>query len=178
MQNLRELDADGVTRLEVERQYTRAANESRDRSLRAGADAVASAQDIGGLKRSSNVEELSKGGAQLARRPAAQPGGGYGGAVATGPAQAPADLADGYGYKVAQNYGQQARVVNGRAFYRNADVWTDSTAQARNDLKRKEIAFNSDEYFALLAADRNAAQWLALGERVDVVLGDTLYVVR
>ena len=181
MQNFRELDADGVTRLEVERQYTRAAGEARDRSLRAGTEAVATAQDIGGLKSSSNVDEVARGGAQLARRPhpAAQPStGGFGGAAATGPvAAAPANEARD-GYKVAQNYAQQARVVNGRAFYRNGDVWTDSTAQARKELKRKEVAFNSDEYFKIVAADRNAAQWLALGEQVDVVLGDTLYVVR
>jgi len=70
------------------------------------------------------------------------------------------------------------QVVNGRAFYANAGVWTDSSAQSRNDLKRVEVAFGSDDYFALLKKHPEAAQWLALGNQVDVVLGDTLYVVR
>ena len=70
------------------------------------------------------------------------------------------------------------RVVNGRAFYANGGAWTDSTAQSRKDLKRVEVAFGSDAYFELLKAHREAAQWFALGNQVDVVLGDTLYVVR
>jgi hypothetical protein len=73
---------------------------------------------------------------------------------------------------------QPVRIVNGRAFYRNDDVWTDSTAQSRKDVKRVEVAFGSDEYFALLKEHAAAAPWLSLGDQVDVVLGDTLFVVR
>ena len=82
------------------------------------------------------------------------------------------------GYKMAQNYAQQARVVKGRAFYQNGTTWTDATAQSKKDLKNKQLAFNSDEYFALLSQHPDAAEWLALGNEVDVVLGDTLYQIR
>ena len=83
-----------------------------------------------------------------------------------------------YGYRVAQNYAQQARVLNGRAFYQNGNTWTDATAQTRKGLKEKQIAFNSDEYFELLKKHPEAAQWLSLGNEVDVVLDETLYMVR
>jgi Ca-activated chloride channel family protein len=86
--------------------------------------------------------------------------------------------AESRGYKDADNYAQQARVVNGRAFYQNGPTWTDATAQNRKDLKQQQVAFNSDDYFALLAKYPDAAQWLSLGNEVDVVLGDTLYQIR
>ena len=68
--------------------------------------------------------------------------------------------------------------MNGRAFYQNGVTWTDATAQSKKDLKQKQVAFNSDEYFVLLGKNPDAAQWLALGNEVDVVLGDTLYQIR
>ena len=64
------------------------------------------------------------------------------------------------------------------AFYQNGTIWTDATAQGRQNLKNKQIAFNSDDYFALLQKHPEAAAWLALGSEVDIVLDDTLYVVR
>src|SRR5213075_793 len=82
------------------------------------------------------------------------------------------------GYRFAQNYAQQARVVNGRAFYQNGKTWSDSTAQQNKSLKQKQVKFNSDEYFELVRNNRSAAQWLSLGSDVDVVIGDTLYQVR
>ena len=82
------------------------------------------------------------------------------------------------GYKVAQNYSQQCKVVNGRAFYQNGSTWTDAQVQTKQDLKRREIAFNGDDYFALLRTHPDAAPWLSLGNEVDVVIGDTLYVIR
>ena len=82
------------------------------------------------------------------------------------------------GYRQTTNYAQQARVMNGRAFYNNQGIWTDSTAQSRNDLKRVEVAFGSDSYFDLLKNNAQFAQWMSLGDKMDVVLGDTLYVVR
>ena len=82
------------------------------------------------------------------------------------------------GYRANFNYAQQARVVKGRAFYQNGNTWTDATASAKPDLKRREIKFNSDEYFALMTEHPEAAAWLALGNEVDLVLDDTLIVVR
>lgn len=113
------------------------------------------------------------------------------GAAATSSALKPGELASGaggggagqaLGYRQANNYSQQARVVNGRAFYQNGNTWTDATAQdlyAKNKAaKQQTVKFNTDAYFALLKQYPDAAQWLSLGEEVDVVLGDTLYQVR
>ena len=69
-------------------------------------------------------------------------------------------------------------MVRGRAFYQNGNVWTDATASAKPELKKREVKFKSDEYFALLGEHPDAAAWLALGNEVDVVLGDTLVMVR
>jgi hypothetical protein len=77
-----------------------------------------------------------------------------------------------------QNYGQQVRVVNGRAFYQNGATWTDSTAQAQAGMKQVTVRFGSAEYFALLKANPQAAAWLSLGTNVDVVIDRTLVSVR
>jgi Ca-activated chloride channel family protein len=82
------------------------------------------------------------------------------------------------GYRANMNYANQARVVKGRAFYQNGNTWTDATAVSKPDLKKQEVKFNSDEYFALLTKYPEAAAWLSLGNEVDVVLGDTLVSVR
>ena len=68
--------------------------------------------------------------------------------------------------------------MNGRAFYQNGDTWSDSTAQTKKQSKQQNIRFNSDEYFALLRDHPIAAQWLSLGNNVDLVIDDTLYSVR
>ncbi|HSI32822.1 MAG: hypothetical protein ACAI43_13465, partial [Phycisphaerae bacterium] len=82
------------------------------------------------------------------------------------------------GYRSQGNYANQSRVVRGRAFYQNGNTWTDNNAAVQKDLKRKEVKFGSDEYFALIKENADAAAWLSLGNEVDVVIGETLYVVR
>ena len=84
------------------------------------------------------------------------------------------------GYRAAQarNYATQVRVVNGRAFYQNGELWTDSTAQSDAKLKNRQVKFGSSEYFALLARYPRAAAWFSLGQNIDVVVDDTLYQVR
>ena len=89
-------------------------------------------------------------------------------------------LAVNQGYRASQtqNYANQSRRVNGRAFYQNGNVWTDSTAQAQRNLRQQNVRFNSPEYFALQRQHPAAISWLALGNNVDVVIGDTLYQIR
>jgi Ca-activated chloride channel family protein len=128
------------------------------RQEKAGGRAVENALNIDGLKRSSNEQQAQQGMAL------GKPG--FAGANNDG------------GYKLAQNYSQQVKVVNGRAFFQNGQTWSDATSQTRQNLKRQEVKFNSDEYFALLAKNPSAAPWLSLGNEVDLVLDDTLYVVR
>jgi hypothetical protein len=84
------------------------------------------------------------------------------------------------GYRATQNYAQQARIVNGKAFYQNGNRWSDAETQRQGQggLKRRQVKFNSDEYFDLARKNAGAAQWLSLGNEVDLVIGDTLYEVR
>ena len=82
------------------------------------------------------------------------------------------------GYRATSNYARQARIVAGRAFYQNGNTWTDSTAGAKSNLKKREVAFNSDEYYKLLQDHPEASAWLALGNEVDLVIGEELIVVR
>lgn len=128
-------------------------------AARSGAGAVANAQAVQELKLGS-AESRAAVGAGLAK---------------TTPAAA---AASGYRAAQAQNYASQVRVVNGRAFYRNGNLWTDSTAQADGRLRSRQVRFASDEYFALLARFPEAAAWFSLGNNVDVVVDGTLYQVR
>jgi Ca-activated chloride channel family protein len=154
----RELEGDRFARDRSKAFYDSTIAESKMQAARSGPQAVANAQNYGQLK--------SRGDAQ-----AAHVAGGLDKAMAAAPATQP-------GYRATQNYTQQVRVVNGRAFYQNGDNWSDSTQQAKKDLKAKSVRFNSDEYFALLRDHPSAAQWLALGNNVDVVIDDTLYSIR
>jgi len=157
LRTMRELDADAEVSARIAGVYD-AANASSGRQMKAGELAVANAASINDLKLGSNVQQAQQ---SLAMAKPTQPGG-----------QAV------NGYRVAQNYAQQVRVVNGRAFYQNGTTWSDATVQSRQNLKRQRIKFNGDEYFALLAKYPAAAPWLSLGNEVDVVIEDTLYVVR
>lgn len=165
MQNFREFGADQPAMNLSRQRVDQARSEAQAAQNRTGAGAVAAAKDVGDLKASENLQQLASAPQQqaLAKSP-----------VTGRPSAAPASP----GYRAAQNYSQQSKVINGRAFYQNGSTWTDSTAQARRDLKPQQIAFGTDAYFALLKSHPEAAPWLALSNEVDVVIGDTLYQVR
>ncbi|HWE94747.1 MAG TPA: VIT domain-containing protein [Tepidisphaeraceae bacterium] len=185
MQSFRELGEDERVRRGAEDRVHQYYKEARSESARTGSKALDASKDAFDLKNGENLGSIAQSGqnSALAKAPAAQPyGAGAGaGSVAGRPAQSEWGTAGkpaNYGYRQAQNYTQQARVLRGRAFYQNGNTWTDSTAQNRKDLKQKQVQFNSDDYFALLKQHPEAAQWLSLGNEVDVVLDDTLYQVR
>jgi Ca-activated chloride channel family protein len=174
VRNFRQLDENAAGRQLVRDRYEYARAEAQDRERRTGAGAVATARDLSALKLNENLDgvaNLDRG----ARQPGygGMSGGGFGRFGMMG--AYPGVMAPGQQPEAEAN---PTRVVNGRAFYANNGVWTDSTAQANNKLKRVEVAFGGDEYFRLLKAHPEAAQWFALGNQVDVVLGDTLYAVR
>ena len=207
-QNFRELGMDDRVRGGAEERVLQATSEAKDESTRSGRRAADAARDVGALKQNANLDALqnaeqnaalSKGtadpklatatpahaasggpaepsaaGAGAAGSGAADPG--ASGPGAQGQTSAAAPAVDGY--RVSRNYAQQARVINGRAFYQNGTIWTDSTAQSNATLKQQQIAFNSDAYFDLLRRHPEAAAWLSLGAEVDLVLDDTLYSVR
>lgn len=73
---------------------------------------------------------------------------------------------------------QQARLVHGRAFFQNGNVWIDSQVQAApKDAKRVQIAFDSDAYYDLLSANPEAAPWLSISRNVQVLLDETIYEI-
>ncbi|CAN5619303.1 VIT domain-containing protein [soil metagenome] len=166
MQTMREMKADDAARDRAGAFYDSARADSA-KLEKSGEQAVANATAAGSLRQSTNESEsaqsygLAKGGG----------GDRFGRPMASAAPQS-------HGYKVAQNYAQQARVVKGRAFYQNGSVWTDGNAQTAQNLKQQAIKFNSDEYFALLMKHPEAAAWLSLGDQLDVVLDDTLYSIR
>lgn len=129
-------------------------------AARTGAGAVANAQAVQELKLNASESQAARGSGLAKSAPA--------------PAEGPA----GYRASQAGNYASQVRVVNGRAFYQNGNLWTDSTAQADGKLRNRQVRFGSDEYFALLAKFPRAAGWFSLGTNVDVVVDGTLYQVR
>ena len=126
---------------------------------RSGAEAVANALSVLGLKRSVNEAQLQQ---------------------AEGLAKSGADAGPAQGYRDWQgrNYAQAVKVVGGRAFFQNGSVWTDAAAQGRNSLKRTQVRFASEEYFELLRRNREVAGFLSLGNDIDVVVDDTLYQIR
>ncbi len=135
--------------------------ESKSEASRAGAAAVGNSMAVQDLKDSLNLQQAAPS-AGLAK------------------SSAPAVTGRAGGYKAwqEQSYAQQVRMVNGRAFYQNGSVWTDSTAQGRPGLNRKDVRFGSEEYFGLLRKSPGAAAWLALGNNLDVVVDGTLYSIR
>jgi hypothetical protein len=76
--------------------------------------------------------------------------------------------------RVAQ-YTQQAKFVNGRAFFQNGKQWVDANAQ--NAATRQGVQFNSDAYFDLLKKHPEAAPWMALGQNVLLSLDNTVYEI-
>ena len=140
-----------------------------------GRRAVTNSANAFSLANAESVQQAQQGyaldKAAQAAAPASVAAGG-GGFAHAGPTTSPSA-----GYRVARNYAQQSRVVNGRAFYQNGSVWTDAHAQDAG-LKQQAVAFDTDAYYDLMAKHPDAAAWLALGDDVDVVLDGTVYSVR
>lgn len=144
---LREFAADARAADEAGRMFKAAREQS------SGAGAVGSAQAYDALRRAENAAAPAAANVLAAR---GQAGGGA--------AEAAVER-------------QQARSIRGRTFYLNGDRWTDALAQDRPAAARARVAFNSDDYFALLDRHPDAAAWLALGRNVDLLLGDTVYEI-
>ena len=74
-------------------------------------------------------------------------------------------------------YAQQTRFVNGRAFFQNGTQWIDANVPKLQNARHVPVKFSSDDYFALLAKYPQAAQWLSVGRNVQVALDDVVYEV-
>ena len=53
----------------------------------------------------------------------------------------------------------------------------DSLVQSKPEAKRVKIRFDSAEYFDLLRQHPEAAAWLAMGSKMQLVLGDAIYEI-
>jgi len=148
-------------------------------------------QAIGGARATKALKE-SKNALESYRRSNAEAGqslGGYSGG--SGQLSTPASAAPGGfiipGRKGASGAAGRARQVvqpmqfyGGKNFCQNEKFWVDTDVQTAEAAKatRTRVKFNSDAYFALLAKEPKAAQWLALGQNVQFVLNNTIYEIH
>lgn len=149
---LQALDADREARAEAGRMYESA------RQRASGAAAVGDAQAYDTLRRADKLAAPAAANAKAWRGQAGEE---------AGNAAAVQRAVDG----------QQTQNVAGRTFYANAGQWIDARVQERPKAIREKITFGSDAYFALLDRDPTAAQWLALGRNIVVLVGDTIVEV-
>jgi Ca-activated chloride channel family protein len=168
LRNLRELEVDRAAETQARQFYQSTQTEALRPEARGGAQAVTNAQSLNDMKFGANLQQ-QQAASDTTLLKAGVPG------LQTGTAAA---TTQPFGYRRAQNYAQQARVVAGRAFYQNGDTWTDSTIQSNQNAKQVQVKFDSDEYFALLKKYPDAAPWMSLGNNMDVMLDDTIYSIR
>jgi Ca-activated chloride channel family protein len=161
LRSYQEMAQDREAMLSVKSRLDSVRQEAASEASRGGVDAVENSKTIQGLMAVTNV-------------PQAAPQAGL------GKKDAPAMTGGVGGYRAAQqqNYAQQVRRVGGRTFYQNGTVWTDSSAQSLRRLSQKHVRFGSVEYFELMEKSPAAAQWLALGNNVDLVVDGLLVSVR
>lgn len=67
--------------------------------------------------------------------------------------------------------------VHGKAFFMNDGVWIDSEIQKTLTANKVKVNFGSKEYFELVAERPEVGPWLALGPKVQFVLGNIVYDV-
>jgi hypothetical protein len=67
--------------------------------------------------------------------------------------------------------------VANKNFFNQSNVWVDSEFKPETKLSEIKLQFASDEYFKVLAKERELAQWFALGEEVVVVWKNQVYRV-
>jgi len=79
---------------------------------------------------------------------------------------------------VAHSMEEQSRFTGGRTFFRHGDKWIDSQVQKQNtQTRRVRIEFGSKDYFDLMTRRAEVKSWLALGSKVEFMLGDTIYEI-
>ena len=74
-----------------------------------------------------------------------------------------------------EQYSDIVTVTGGRTMRQSAGVWIDTTYDP--DMEHVRVAFGSDDYFALAAANPTVASALAVGPRAIVVVAGTAYEV-
>jgi Ca-activated chloride channel family protein len=127
-----------------------------------GSAAVDQAADIAGLEAAAVLPQATMSAFPTPPAAAGGDGGGFGGA--------PGDTA-------AEPAPYNAiTTIEDKTFIQLNGVWTD-TAFKPDEMTTQKVVFLSDDYFALLEAQPELAQYFTLGERVIVVLDDVAYEV-
>ena len=75
------------------------------------------------------------------------------------------------------DYTQHSRFAGGRNFFENHGQWVEAGVQKATGAKHVRVALGSPEYFKLLKEHPEAGPWVALGTRVQFVLGGVVYEV-
>jgi Ca-activated chloride channel family protein len=73
---------------------------------------------------------------------------------------------------------QQSRFVGGQTFFQQGTQWVDARLQQASPTRSVRVQFNSDPYFELVADHPEARPWLALGQNVQFLLGETRYEIH
>ena len=88
-------------------------------------------------------------------------------------ANAASDRARGEGIQLAPS-----RSIAGKTFYQQTERWVDEQAQASGKkLADRKVQFGTKEYFELASRSPEVAQWLSVGQEVQVVVGEELIEV-
>lgn len=149
---LQSLDADVAAKSEAKRMYGAA------REKQSGPGAVGDARAYDALRSAENLAAPAVANASAWR------------------GQADEEAAEAMNVQKAVE-GQRMRNVAGRTFYANANQWIDARVQEQPAAPRKQVPFGSDAYFALVKSDPSAAQWLALGRNVVVLMNNEIIEV-
>jgi Ca-activated chloride channel family protein len=164
VQSLPQAQRDGVTRSRMDAAY------AESHRSRYGIAAVSRARSEQALKQAQAPEAAVAAGAFEGSRPAT--------ALASPPpttaaGRQPTPTAPGV--PVAAD---RSQFVQGRTFYLNDGQWVDSRVQTVRNARQVNLKVGASDYFALLRREPRAAEWLALGQRVQFVLRDTVYTVE
>jgi Ca-activated chloride channel family protein len=75
--------------------------------------------------------------------------------------------------------GGQSRVIDGKTFFQNGNLWTDQETQALPpSAPRRRIEFASPAYFELLTSRPSLSQWLSVGAAVQLAVdGELIEIV-
>lgn len=73
---------------------------------------------------------------------------------------------------------QETRVVHNRTFINNGGTWIDTAVQlAPENAEPIRVVFNSPEYFELIGQHPDAAPWLSVGTRVQLLIDGKVYEI-
>jgi Ca-activated chloride channel family protein len=135
-----------------------------------GDNAVATSRAENAMKNASTVDALDQSNLEMAKGMGVQTATLAGAVSSNSPQPAAADAQT----RLIQ-YTQNARYLDGRAFYLNGNQWVDSNVSKQNSANEVRLKFGSPEYFDFSAKHPEARTYLSLGQNVRLLLANTVY---